>query len=63
MNYHNVEEYSGDFNAYIRDDQIDEVISYCFNDIESTTELLYRCKKDIELRLNAVDELKNSLKI
>ena len=58
MNYHNVEEYSGDFNSFVRDDQIDEVISYCFNDIESTTELLNRCVKDIELRLAIEDEYK-----
>ena len=38
--------------------QIDEVISYCFNDIESTTELLNRCVKDIELRLAIEDEYK-----
>lgn len=58
MGYHNVEEYSGDFNSFIRNDQIDEVISYCFNDIESTTELLNRCVKDIELRLAIEDEYK-----
>lgn len=58
MGYHNVEEYSGDFNSYVRNDQIDEVISYCFNDIESTTELLNRCVKDIELRLAIEDEYK-----
>ena len=58
MNYHNVEEYSGDFDAYLRDDQIDEAISYCFNDIESTEELLNRCKGDIDLRLAIEDEYK-----
>lgn len=58
MNYHNVEEYSGDFDAYLRNDQIDEAISYCFNDIESTEELLNRCKGDIDLRLAIEDEYK-----
>lgn len=58
MNYHNVEEYSGDFDAYLRDDQIDEAISYCFNDIESTEELLNRCKGDIDLRLAIENEYK-----
>lgn len=56
MNYHNVEEYSGDFNSYLRNDQIDEAVSYCYNDIESTEELLNRCRKDIELRLAIEDE-------
>ena len=56
MNYHNVEEYDGDFNQYIKPNQIDEAISYCFNDIESTAELLNRCNKDIELRLAIEDE-------
>lgn len=58
MNYHNVEEYDGDFESYIKDSQIDEVISYCLNDVESTTELLNRCKKDIDLRLAIEDEYK-----
>ena len=58
MNYHNVEEYSGDFNAYLRNDQIDEAVSYCFNDIESTEELLNRCQGDIDLRLAIEDEYK-----
>ena len=58
MNYHNVEEYSGDFNSFLRNDQIDEAISYCFNDIESTEELLNRCQGDIDLRLAIEDEYK-----
>lgn len=50
MNYPNVEEYSGDFIEDIPVDKIDEMISYNINDVDSTTELLYRCSKDLEVR-------------
>lgn len=58
MNYHNVEEYSGDFDKTLWENEIDNAISYCYNDIESTEELLNRCKGDIDLRLAIEDEYK-----
>lgn len=51
MHYKNVQEYDGDFNAYLPKGSIDEMIAYNVNDVESTTELLNRLKDDIELRL------------
>ena len=51
MHYRNVKEYDGDFNSPIPDSKIDEMISYNINDVDSTTELLNRCKEDIDLRL------------
>lgn len=58
MGYHNVEEFDGDFNSWIPENQIENVISYNLNDINSTEELLNRCKGDIELRLAIEDEYK-----
>lgn len=58
MGYHNVEEFEGDFNSWIPENQIETVISYNLNDINSTEELLNRCVKDIELRLAIEDEYK-----
>lgn len=51
MNYKNVEEYSGDFNDILTDKDIDDMIAYNVNDVESTTELLNRLKDDVQLRL------------
>lgn len=51
MHYRNVQEYDGDFNAPIKDSNIDEMIAYNINDVDSTEELLNRLKPDIELRL------------
>lgn len=51
MKYKNVQEYSGDFNISIPEKDIDKMIEYNINDVDSTTELLVRCKKDIDLRL------------
>ena len=51
MHYRNVQEYDGDFNAPIKDSDIDEMIAYNINDVDSTEELLNRLKPDIELRL------------
>ena len=51
MQYDNVQEYRGDFDMDIPEKDIDQMIAYNVNDIDSTTELLNRCKKDIELRL------------
>lgn len=51
MHYKNVEEYSGDFNRFLPDSEIDNMIEYNINDVESTTELLNRLKDDVQLRL------------
>lgn len=50
MHYPNVLEYEGDFNDCLTDHDIDEMIVYNINDVDSTCELLYRLKKDIDLR-------------
>ena len=51
MHYRNVQEYEGDFNLPIPKEEIDNMIAYNINDVESTTELLNRLKEQIELRL------------
>ena len=56
MHYHNVYEYEGDFNAHLPASEIDRMIDYNINDVESTTELLNRLKPDIELRLFIQEE-------
>ena len=56
MHYKNVQEYDGDFSKNIAKDSIDEMIAYNINDVESTTELLNRLSKDIELRLFIQEE-------
>jgi hypothetical protein len=56
MHYRNVYEYEGNFEEPIPVDQIDNMIGYNINDVESTTELLNRLKKDIELRLFIQEE-------
>lgn len=56
MHYHNVEEYDGEFNDYLSNNSIDNMIMYNINDVDSTTELLNRLKNDIELRLFIKEE-------
>lgn len=51
MHYKNVEEYSSDFSQFLPDSEIDNMIEYNINDVESTTELLNRLKDDVQLRL------------
>lgn len=51
MHYKNVEEYSGNFSQFLPDSEIDNMIEYNINDVESTTELLNRLKDDVQLRL------------
>ena len=51
MHYKNVYEYEGDFNKPLPKDEIDNMILYNINDVESTEELLNRLKDQIELRL------------
>lgn len=51
MHYKNVEEYSGNFDDILKDSEIDNMIQYNINDVESTTELLNRLSDDVQLRL------------
>jgi hypothetical protein len=50
MHYPNVQEYDGDFDSPISLEDMDKMIGYNINDVDSTTELLNRLKKDIALR-------------
>ena len=56
MCFPNVQEFDGDFNQYLPINQIDKMIEYNINDVDSTEELLNRCQKDINLRLAIEDE-------
>lgn len=56
MQYPNVQEYEGDFDQFLPENEIDNVLTYNLNDVDSTLELLNRCKKDIDLRLSIEDE-------
>ena len=38
MHYKNVQEFSGDFNQWLREKEIDKMIEYNINDVESTAE-------------------------
>ena len=56
MHYKNVQEYSGSFDLPIENSDIDEMIAYNINDVESTTDLLNRLEEDVKLRLYIEDE-------
>lgn len=56
MQYPNVQEYDGDFSSFIPKSSIDEMIKYNINDVNSTTELLYKLKEDVDLRLFIQEE-------
>lgn len=56
MQYHNVQEYDGNFNLPCPLSDIDLVHQYNGNDTDSTCQLLEMKKKDIELRLAIEDE-------
>lgn len=56
MKHSNVQEYDGDFEAPIPEEDIPKMIQYNINDVNSTEELLYRCENDIKLRLNIEEE-------
>ena len=51
MHYRNVYEYEGDFTKPLPKNEIDTMITYNINDVESTTELLHRLQDQIDLRL------------
>lgn len=56
MQYSNVQEYEGNFDDFLSEDQIDNMLRYNLNDVMSTVELLNRCKADIDLRLDIEKE-------
>lgn len=56
MQYPNVLEFNGKFNEFLPEEKYDEMIQYNINDVNSTEELLNRCKKDIDLRVAIEDE-------
>lgn len=56
MQYKNVQEFIADWQADLPENQIDSMIEYNINDVNSTEELLNRCKKDVDLRLAIEDE-------
>ena len=56
MMYKNVQEFNQDWNSNLTENDIDSMIEYNINDVMSTYELLKRCEKDIQLRLNIEDQ-------
>lgn len=56
MQYKNVQEYEGDFTKFISVEDIDKMIKYNINDVDSTEELLNSCKSQIDLRLGIEQE-------
>lgn len=58
MMYKNVQEFVCDWNLPLQVTEIDNMIEYNINDVMSTYELLKRCEKDINLRINIEDSYK-----
>lgn len=56
MKYKNVQEYEGRFDEYLLEKDINEMIKYNKNDVDSTENLLYLCENDIKLRLSIEEE-------
>lgn len=56
MQYKNVQEFVCDWSKPLPIEDFDSMIDYNINDIEATSALLDRCKKDIDLRLAIEDE-------
>lgn len=56
MQYHNVQEYEGDFDSWLPDSEIPKMLEYNLNDVESTEELLNRCREQIDLRIGIQQE-------
>lgn len=56
MEYDNVQEFITDWNSDLPVEQIPTLISYNINDVMSTTFLLEKCKKDLELRIDIEKE-------
>lgn len=56
MQYPNVQEFVCDWTKPLPLEDFDSMIDYNINDIESTSELLNRCKKDVDLRIAIEDK-------
>lgn len=56
MQYPNVQEFVCDWTKPLPLEDFEPMIDYNINDIESTSELLNRCKKDVDLRIAIEDE-------
>lgn len=56
MQFRCVQEYEGDFQSWLPASEIPNMINYNVNDVDSTEELLNRCKRDIDLRIAIEDE-------
>ena len=56
MMYKNVQEFNCDWNLPLATTEIESMIRYNINDVMSTYELLKRCEKDIQLRINIEDQ-------
>lgn len=56
MQYPNVQEFVCDWTKPLPLEDFESMIDYNINDIESTSELLNRCKKDVDLRITIEDE-------
>lgn len=56
MQYPNVQEFVCDWTKPLPLEDFNSMIDYNINDIESTSELLNRCKKDVDLRIAIEDE-------
>ena len=56
MQVEDVDEYEGDFNKPLPKENIDRVLEYNLHDVQNTTELLNRLKKQIDLRIGIEDE-------
>lgn len=56
MMYKNVQEFNQDWNKNLSIQDIDSMIEYNINDVMFTYELLKKCEKDIQLRLNIEDQ-------
>lgn len=56
MHYPNVQEYGGRFDQWIKLEDLDEMIAYNINDVESTYTLLNRVEGEINLRLFIEEE-------
>lgn len=56
MQYKNVQEFVVDWKELLPVSSIDKLIEYNINDVDSTSQLLERCKKDLDLRIAIEDE-------
>lgn len=56
LNMPNVQEFNGDFDSRLLNEEIDDMIAYNVNDVEATEALLNKVKDEVELRLTVETE-------